>query len=288
MDIPKKISDLGLQRGHYIVIGSGVMGALNLRPINDIDLVVNPNKYAELKNRDCVEKVHDDETRELLFGVYGIKTSWDSPNSGDNLQELLSDSIEIEGVAYISPQRLLRWKKRMKRAKDKKDILFLEKFLNTQQDRFTEKPTLYIMCGLPFAGKSRLAKELSENRGWKVVAVDEIKTKRGLRDVWQDMKPEDWTDIFAEAERQTERELLGGRSVIYDSTNHTKHSRDKLRELAKRCHCSAKLILVDVSPDVAEFRWKANKESGERMDLPEWAFRTALGDWEPPVGDEQD
>jgi predicted kinase len=39
-----------------------------------------------------------------------------------------------------------------------------------------ERPTLHIMCELPFAGKSTAAVKLSDELGISVVSIDEIKT----------------------------------------------------------------------------------------------------------------
>ena len=69
-------------------------------------------------------------------------------------------------------------------------------------------PVLYIMCGLPFSGKSTLAEEMHEKHGWKIVSIDHIKTKKGLRGVWKDMSVNDWEDIFAEAKKQTNQTLI--------------------------------------------------------------------------------
>lgn len=147
-------------------------------------------------------------------------------------------------------------------------------------------PVLYIMCGLPFSGKSTLAQKMYEENGWKIVSIDHIKAKKGLRDTWKGMNVSDWRDIFAEAEHQTENELCKGRSVIYDSTNHTKQSRDKLRRIAKKCKCTSRVIFADVSPKTAKSRWMTNKDSNKRMDLPEWAFQAVIRDWESPTKDE--
>ena len=58
---------------------------------------------------------------------------------------------------------------------------------------------LYIMCGLPFAGKTTLAKEMVKQLGIERVSIDEINGERG---VWNDetgMSPEEWTKTYEEA-----------------------------------------------------------------------------------------
>lgn len=148
------------------------------------------------------------------------------------------------------------------------------------------KPALYIMCGLPFSGKSVLAKKLSEKKGFDLVEIDAIKSGYGLRDVWEHMKAEDWDKIFNDSFSQAANSMRAGRSIIYDSTNHTRKSRDELRALAERNDANSSVIFVDVSVDAAKERWHQNKETDKRMDLPEWAFNAALNSWEPPTEDE--
>jgi predicted kinase len=102
------------------------------------------------------------------------------------------------------------------------------------------RPVLYILCGLPFSGKSVLAAALSRRCGFELVSVDAIKTEHGLRDVWEDMKPEDWQKIFAESFLLVRHALQRGDSVIHDSANQTRESRDQLRaithELVRQPH----------------------------------------------------
>ncbi len=146
------------------------------------------------------------------------------------------------------------------------------------------KPTLYLMCGLPFAGKTVIATRLA-SLGAEMVSIDEIKTAHGLRDVWEGMQPEDWVRIFAEARSRVSTALDEHRGVVYDSTNHTKQSREEWRDLAEAHGADFTIVFVDVSPDEARRRWIENKDSQGRMDLSTWAFERALADYEPPTGE---
>lgn len=138
------------------------------------------------------------------------------------------------------------------------------------------------MCGLPFAGKSTAAAELSNEIGARIVSIDEIKTSLDLRDVWEEMAADDWAQIFEKAAALTTEELRNGRSVIYDSTNHTRAGRDVLRKLAQDAGAIARVVFVDTSVEAVESRWRSNRTHKDRMDLSEWALRRALEDYEPP------
>lgn len=150
----------------------------------------------------------------------------------------------------------------------------------------SEMPTLYIMCGLPFAGKSAVAARLSDELGALVVSVDAVKASFGLRDVWEHVSADSWNEIFSAAAALVTQELREGRNVIYDSTNHTRASRDALRELAQAGGGRAKVVFLDVAVKEVESRWRLNQKSKQRMDLSEWAFRKTLEDFERPRGED--
>lgn len=145
---------------------------------------------------------------------------------------------------------------------------------------------LYILCGLPFSGKSTLAGVLHERCGIELVSIDAIKTEHGHRDVWQEMTAGDWESIFDESFRLVRQSLERGAPVIHDSANQTRQSRDALKAIAHELGVSARVIFVDVTPELARQRWQANKTRTTRMDLPQWAFEAALANYEPPGRDE--
>lgn len=51
MDIYKEIDQLDLPTGEYVVLGSGILGALGIRAIADVDLLVTPSLFARLRER---------------------------------------------------------------------------------------------------------------------------------------------------------------------------------------------------------------------------------------------
>lgn len=145
------------------------------------------------------------------------------------------------------------------------------------------KATLHILCGLPYSGKSVLAKKLHKKYGWKIVEIDEIKMRHGFADVWQEMEAKDWDEIFDESFEAIKQELRAGKSVIYDSANLTKESRDKLRDIAKKFSAETRLIFLDISTEEAISRWRENQEKKFRHHLPEWALKAAVKSFQPPA-----
>src|SRR5258707_7365859 len=107
------------------------------------------------------------------------------------------------------------------------------------------EPVLYIMCGLPFSGKTTLAQTLSRRFRFPLVAIDTIREERGF--TWEDnakVTVEDWKGIFHESYKRTLEYLEERKSVLYDSANQDRVSRDRLRDLAQSGNFTSKVILV--------------------------------------------
>jgi predicted kinase len=60
-------------------------------------------------------------------------------------------------------------------------------------------PTLYAMCGLPFAGKSTVAAALATRIGASIVRLDAINSERGLGVGGDAIPPQEWDRTYAEA-----------------------------------------------------------------------------------------
>lgn len=145
---------------------------------------------------------------------------------------------------------------------------------------------LYILCGLPFAGKSTLARVLVRERGIQRVAIDDINTERGVWDEQVGMSPEEWANTYNEAYRRIGVLLNQGESVVDDAVNFTREQRDRLRAIAERYRVQTKVIFVDISPTEAQRRWQENMRTAARANVRESDFRQVVEHFEPPSEDE--
>lgn len=146
-----------------------------------------------------------------------------------------------------------------------------------------EKPCLYLLCGLPFAGKTTLAKALEDWLGIRRVALDEINTERGI---WNDetgLSPEEWEAAYQEVYRRIATVLSQGESVIDDSTNFTRDQRDRLRSLAEQYHARTQVIFVDVPVSEVRRRWQENRLTALRADVRDEDFAQVLDQFVPPA-----
>ena len=144
---------------------------------------------------------------------------------------------------------------------------------------------LYILCGLPFAGKTTLALALVQWFGFTHIALDDINSERDLGLTGDAISQSDWARSYAEAHRRLDAALAGGQSVIYDATNFNRKERDRLHKIAARYNISTTVIYLDLA-DEARHRWQANRRTRSRYDVRDEDFAQVADNFDPPTADE--
>lgn len=138
MNIPEKVLCLGFEPGQCVVIGSAALVALKILPENaDIDLAVSPEVYEKLRAMGWDEHAGHHGTPVLKHGEYDVGVGF----SQWSQEELLEDAFYLDGVPFISLEKLLIWKKTAGRAKDEEHIRLIEKYLAAQSSSPVAKPT---------------------------------------------------------------------------------------------------------------------------------------------------
>ena len=128
MTIVERFLKLGLPATRCVVIGSGILDALQLRPSADIDLVVDEALFDELQQvPEWRAEVRYGETV-LLREDVEVWMSWGSEGR-PNFKELYATSLTVGGVHFAHPEVVLAWKKAKRRPKDLQDIDLLEGYL---------------------------------------------------------------------------------------------------------------------------------------------------------------
>jgi len=146
------------------------------------------------------------------------------------------------------------------------------------------KSTLFILCGLPYAGKSYVAKEIQKLNNIVYVAIDDIFREHGFD--WDSNNLPDadaWEQIFNESYEQTKKGLLEGKNVLYDSTNQTLASRDRLREVAKSVDAEAKVIYIKSSTETVWKRWEENQKNPSRSVVSKELVQMTVDTFEEPA-----
>jgi len=149
----------------------------------------------------------------------------------------------------------------------------------------TMTPAVYILCGIPFSGKSTLARTLAMQRGWTHVDVDGI--ARSLIDSEEsDVTEEQWTEAFNTSFEQISDSLARGKSVVHDATNFARTARDRVRAIALQSNASAHVIYIDIPVDQADRRRIANQGYPQRHQVSAAGFQEVVRSMEPPGVDE--
>ncbi len=133
VDIKNRIDEIGLNSDNAVVIGSGILNALNLRENKDIDVVVPDEKYKELYVNSRFQKKENHGRGVLIDDIFEIVTDWSVLGKSWRFDDLLPHSIIIDGVRYNTIEFLLTVKRKWfvdgdARQKDIDDIKLMEDF----------------------------------------------------------------------------------------------------------------------------------------------------------------
>ncbi len=149
------------------------------------------------------------------------------------------------------------------------------------------KPKLIILCGLPFSGKSTLARSISEALGVDILSYDhDIYAKHKNKVPAGTSKAKEY-DLVQAIARDQLRDLLNKRqSVIYDDLCLEISDRKYLLDLAHECNATVVILFVDTSLDVIEQRRQANLQSNDRDHIDEDTMQLDISLLQPPTRDE--
>lgn len=148
-----------------------------------------------------------------------------------------------------------------------------------------KQPKLYILCGLPFAGKTYLAKKIATHIRGKLIAFDQL----WLKLVKDPNLPtpvkgdEGWRLTRQAAKIRIVALLKTNQTVVYDDTNVRFEHRDELRNLAEHCGAKPVVVYVDTPEEVRTARMKQNLLEKRRHDVESDNLKTALAQFEPPA-----
>jgi predicted kinase len=146
---------------------------------------------------------------------------------------------------------------------------------------------LIILCGIPFAGKSTLARKLVQQCGYTSIDLDEIKVGLYGKQVQDsDLRQADWDRVYHVMYNTIERELRRGETVIHDTGNFTRKERTYASKIAQALDIPYTTVFVKTPVQVAHQRLRDNQITQSRFDVPEPAFRSAVAEMEPPTVDE--
>lgn len=145
------------------------------------------------------------------------------------------------------------------------------------------------MCGLPFSGKTTLAKKIAEHTGAKLIAFDQLWLELGKdTNVAHLLKgDEGWRFTRSVAKERIAECLKNSRSVVYDDINVKREHREELREVAKHHGAMAIVVYIDTPLAIREEREKDNLFTKRRHDVEPVNSKKALAQFDKPGPPEQ-
>lgn len=151
-----------------------------------------------------------------------------------------------------------------------------------------ERFNLYIFCGIPFSGKTTLAKRLVKKFGFVRIDLDEVKFDlfgKNIKD--EEINRSGWDKVYKEMYKRIEDNLKKGRVVINDTGNFTRYERGLLRKIAEKLNLKTATVYVKTPKTVAWERLLNNRKTGRRFDIRKEDFESTVAEMEPPTKDEK-
>lgn len=147
------------------------------------------------------------------------------------------------------------------------------------------RPTLYIMCGLPFSGKTTLARALANQCDFVHLDLDTIARERSLFPE-EGISDEQWGQVFREVHQQVAVLLTSGKSVVFDAVNYDRVGRDRLRTIAQQSSNSVYVIYINLTIQEIEERRQVNQTNHQRLPVRDKDFVELATEFEIPTIEE--
>ncbi len=129
-EIVTKVKALGLPENMYIIFGSCPLAIAGIREANDIDMMVSPKLFEQLKLTGWQELHKDSNDIPLTHDVFEAHTNWDFSSYSPSLEELLATATVIDGIPFASLEEVRKWKACGQRPKDVADLALIDAYLS--------------------------------------------------------------------------------------------------------------------------------------------------------------
>lgn len=143
---------------------------------------------------------------------------------------------------------------------------------------------LFILCGLPFSGKTYLAQKIAEHLPVAIISFDaiyeELRQKTGDE---LSTQPEVLDQVKQKALLSLSENLQEGKNVVWDSTNPLRKHREELMGIGDSFGAQNIVLHVNTSLDEVRKRMQENKSTHKKVDRGSDDFEQTLRMWENPL-----
>ena len=127
-----KVKTLNLPLDQIIVIGSGILDQLGIRPASDIDLAASSDLMKKLSDEsgDWIKKFDDNQRFYFVKddGSAEVWDGWDFDGRVVSYDDLLDYAVEYDGVRFVDLEFLRKWKSWRGREKDVQDVELIDEW----------------------------------------------------------------------------------------------------------------------------------------------------------------
>jgi len=128
----EKFRKLNLPDKKYAIYGSGPLAVREIRKAKDLDIVVSNDLYEKLKEKYLTDPK---KWRRIKIGEIEIYPSWAWEPKIKELEKIIKRAELIEGLRFVRLDDLIKWKKKMGRSKDLKDINLVKEYLENKKSK---------------------------------------------------------------------------------------------------------------------------------------------------------
>ena len=146
-------------------------------------------------------------------------------------------------------------------------------------------PTLYIMCGQAFSGKSTLAKEIAKYANATLVSQDAIWFEKEEEAKHSGQMP-DYHAVLEISKQKIREALKQGKSAVFDNTNAGFNHREEFRQIASECGAEAVVVYLNTSDVELNKRQEINRVTKERHEVNEEEIQKVRDRFETPTSNE--
>lgn len=147
-------------------------------------------------------------------------------------------------------------------------------------------PTVFLMCGLSFSGKSTLAHYLVESFELEYISLDDINRERGLGFGGHGIAEQQWEESHHIAHQRLRALMERGVSVVIDDTYCFHWLRERVRNIANEYYYTTKVIYLDIPIDIIRNRIRENMLSKQRATIYPEIFNQLVHVFEAPTDEE--
>ena len=127
-----KVKALNLPLDQIIVIGSGILDQLRIRPASDIDLAVSSDLMKKLseESSDWIKKFDDNQRFYFVKddGSAEVWDGWEFDGQVVSYDGLLDYAVKYDGVRFVDLEFLRKWKSWRGREKDVRDVELIDEW----------------------------------------------------------------------------------------------------------------------------------------------------------------